>query len=360
MTENIITKCLLVTVVFSTVFFSCSNSKNKDENENTENIVLPDADNLVKVKTVEIKDFNRDIVSNGIVSAAKKADLRFEQPDVIEHIYVKNGQRVAVGQKIASLDRFNYQNELDQASDALKQARLELQDVLIGQGYTLEDSVNVPKAIMELARVRSGYDKSIIQFRLADHNLKNTVLYAPFSGIIANLFTQEHNIPASDEPFCTVLATGSFNVDFSVLESELQLIQSNNKVRVMPVSYNGKVAEGRITEINPLVDKNGMVKIQAGISQTGGMKLYDGMNVRVQIQKLLAKQLTIPKEALVLRNNKEVVFTYENGKAQWNYVTVGGENASEYMIAEGLNEGDQVIYDGNVNLAHETVVKVTE
>jgi hypothetical protein len=46
--------------------------------------------------------------------------------------------------------------------------------------------------------------------------------------------------------------------------------------------------------------------------------------------------------------------------AQWNYVQTGLENSTEYVIVEGLQEGDVVIYDGNLNLAHETPVTVIQ
>lgn len=351
---NVLCLCLLFFV------FSCSTSKEEQKKVNDEHIILPDVANLVKARTLEFKDFNKEIVSNGTLSAVKKADLKFEQSDIVERIYVKNGQQVVIGQMIASLDKFKYENALEHASDNLKKSKLELQDVLIGQGYTLEDSLKVPKSVMELAKVRSGYDNAITQYKLAEHNLRKTVLYAPFAGVVANLFTHEHNIPASGEPFCTILTNAGLNVNFMILESELQRVKINDRVIITPISYGDKKAEGRITEINPLVDKNGMVRVQASIRQSGEMKLYEGMNVKVHIQHLLTKQLTIPKEALVLRSNKEVVFTLQNGKAQWNYVTTGGENSTEYLIVEGLKERDQVIYEGNVDLAHESPVETTE
>src|SRR5690606_29487539 len=218
---NVLCLCLLVLI------FSCSTSKEERKKGNEEHIVLPDVANLVKARTLEFKDFNKEIVSNGTLSAARKADLKFEQSDIVERIYVKNGQPVAAGQMIASLDKFKYENALEHASDNLKKTKLELQDVLIGQGYTLEDSLKVPKAVMELAKVRSGYDNAITQYKLAEHNLRKTVLYAPFAGVVANLFTHEHNIPASGEPFCTILTNAGLNVNFMILESELQRVKIN-------------------------------------------------------------------------------------------------------------------------------------
>jgi multidrug efflux pump subunit AcrA (membrane-fusion protein) len=110
-------------------------------------------------------------------------------------------------------------------------------------------------------------------------------------------------------------------------------------------------------EINPSIDKNGMVQVKALINNPKN-QLYDGMNVKIYLQRSLGKQLVIPKEALVLRSNKKVVFTLKNGYAQWVYVQTGLENSGGYVVTEGLSEGDSVIYEGNINLAHETPVKL--
>ena len=57
--------------------------------------------------------------------------------------------------------------------------------------------------------------------------------------------------------------------------------------------------------------------------------------------------------------SKQVVFTLKDGRAVWNYVTTGLENMTEYTVTgEGMEEGAQVIVTGNVNLAHESPVKV--
>lgn len=89
--------------------------------------------------------------------------------------------------------------------------------------------------------------------------------------------------------------------------------------------------------------------------------MVEGMNVRVSIFRSLGNQWVVPKTAVVLRTGKEVVFTLVDGKAVWNYVQTGLENASEYIItSETLKEGDLIITDGNINLAHESSVVVIE
>ena len=345
---------IIAILLFSLV--SCKSSV-KDNNEQGVSTVLPEQSNQVKTMPLEYSDFSQELVSNGVISARRKADLRFASQDVVLAIEVKNGDRVAKGQKIASQDRFKLSKDLQQAKDNLERCRLSLLEILAGQGYAVNDTASVPADIMKIAKVRSSYDQASIQYELADYHLQNSILYAPFDGIIANLFTREYNIPSSSEPFCTVLDHQSMEVGFTALESELSQINPGDRVMVAPYALNGVSVEGRITEINPVVDANGIVRIKASLNNPNH-RLYDGMNSKILIQRILNKQLVIPKSALVLRTNKKVVFTLKNKRAQWVYVETGAENSSGYIITNGLAAGDSVIYEGNVNLAHETPVEL--
>jgi multidrug efflux pump subunit AcrA (membrane-fusion protein) len=90
---------------------------------------------------------------------------------------------------------------------------------------------------------------------------------------------------------------------------------------------------------------------------------YEGMNVRVKLQRVLGRRIVVPKSALVLRSNRKVIFTLKNSKAMWNYVETAQENSDSYVVTDGIHAGDSVIYDGNLNLAHESPVrndKITE
>lgn len=334
----------------------CSNSGKDKEAEEGVATVLPGENNEVTVTVLKRGTFEHELVSNGKVTAGAMADLRFETAGVVAQIYVKNGDSVRKGQKLAELDKFRLKNKTAQAKDALEKAELELQDVLIGQGYPVGDTSQVPADIMKLARVKSGYDQSRSLYELAVYEEEHATLMAPFDGVVANLFAKPFNEPGTSEAFCTVIGTQGMEVDFTVLESELPLIKNGDRVIVTPYSDAGAKQEGRITQINPLVDDKGMVKVKAAVNGKG--KLFSGMNVRVNVHRSLDGQLVIPKSAVVLRSGKQVVFTLEKGKAKWNYVQTGLENAEHYSMAdETLQEGDTIIVTGNVNLAHEAPVR---
>jgi len=96
----------------------------------------------------------------------------------------------------------------------------------------------------------------------------------------------------------------------------------------------------------------------------GSTGLLEGMNVRVLAQNHIPSRLVVPKSAVVLRDNQEVLFKYVNGKAFWTYVQTGMENSTSYTVIAhpdkggSLSSGDTVIISGNLNLAHDSQVVI--
>ena len=353
-------KCKWVLLCLAlSIITACSDKKesseNKDNKEDGISTILSDAQSEVTVQVLQKQGFNHELVSNGKVSSRDKAELRFESNEVIAHIYVKNGDRVQKGQKLAELDKFRLENKLSQAENSLMKAELELKDV--------DELDKVPADVMKLAKVKSGYDQTKSQYALAKRENEHATLVAPFDGMIANLFAKPFNLANTSETFCTLIDTKGMEVEFAVLESELSLIQKGDRVVITPYAGGGAF-EGSVSEINPLVDSNGMVKVKASVNGQG--KLFSGMNVRVSVRRSLGEQLVIPKTAVVLRSGRQVVFTLESGQAKWNYVDTGLENATECIVSDrsqsgvtdGLLAGDTVIVTGNLNLAHEAPVTV--
>ncbi|NDV65516.1 efflux RND transporter periplasmic adaptor subunit [Bacteroides sp. 224] len=350
---------LIPVAVALLILSSCSSQKAEEKAEESDKKtteVVNEKPVEVKAKLLTSSDFAYELICNGTIVAMQKADLRFQSQDIIRKIYVKNGQRVRKGEKLAELDKFKLEIAFLQAKESLERARLDLQDVLIGQGYALSDTAKVSHEVMKIAKIRSNYEQSENNYKVAEYNLKAATLYAPFDGVVANLTAKEYNQPGGDA-FCTLINNYTPEVVFNILENELPFTKIHDKVIVSPFSQPGHKVEGRISEINPLIDKNGMVKVKAVLTNKDNT-FYEGMNVKIHVQRLLGEQLVIPKSALVLRTNRKVVFTLKNGQANWVYVATEQENSDSYVVTEGLQAGDSIIYEGNINLAHETKVQV--
>lgn len=148
---------------------------------------------------------------------------------------MKNGQHVGKGQKIATLDSYKLQNQLAKDRNAVASAKLEMQDVIIGQGYDPEHPESVPEDVMKLARLRSGLEQAELSEASTRRDLDDATLVAPISGIIANLSLKPHNMSSSSEPLCRIINEGNMDVEFSVLENELPMISVGDAVSVTPL-----------------------------------------------------------------------------------------------------------------------------
>ncbi len=335
-------------------FFSCKNKEiDWDKNYKTDYVKEK---NLVDTIVLSEKTFHQELVSNGRLEAIRKVQLRYRVSGEIQKIFFVNGDYVGKGKLIAQLNSFTLRNNLQKNSLNLEKAKVDFADVLIGQGYSIKDTSSVPTDFLHIAKIKSGYNNALIDLSDAKYRLQGAKLIAPFSGVLADIEKNEYDKINEGENFCTLIDNEYFHVKFSVLESELENIFVGKKVNVKPLA--GGEYQGKIDEINPVVNKNGLITISARIKNIS-KNLMEGMNVDVKIITDVPKQLVIPKTALVLRQNKEVVFTLKNDSiAIWNYVKTSFENTRYCAIKEGLKLNDIIITSGNINLAHESIVKV--
>ena len=331
-----------------------------EEGEASVKTVLPASETEVETETLRTVDFEDELVSNGRISAQQVAELQFaslSSGNIPVRIFVKNGDRVEAGAAIAMLDTFQLSNNLRQSRDNLQRAYLDLQDVLIGQRLSISDSASIPPETLQLAYIRSGYNTNLNQFEMAKFHFENATLRTPIAGTVINLFSKPYCAINTSEPFCTILSEGKPEVDFRILENELPKIKIGDKVKIQAYASPDIVSEGTIAGINPNVDREGTVRVKAFIQPHP--RMINGMNVRISVYRAFGKHWVVPKTAVVLRTGKQVVFAYKDGKAAWNYVTTGLENATHYSItSETLKEGDEIIFRGNEHLADGTSVKL--
>ena len=85
---------------------ACSGAKQEEPADAGVSTLLPAERNEVTVATLRRQPFSHELVSNGKIAAGGMADLRFESTGIVAHIYVKNGDHVRRGQKLAELAKF--------------------------------------------------------------------------------------------------------------------------------------------------------------------------------------------------------------------------------------------------------------
>lgn len=318
--------------------------------------------NEVIIKMLKKQPFKEELLANGKLVALQKNVLKFEVGGALENLNVKNGDYVRKGQTLASLQAFKYQQQLDKAEMALKKGELEFRDMLVGRDYELDNRASIPDNIYEMAAIRSGYQEAEHLLKDARFELNSTILLAPFSGKVAGIRYKTHEQINAGTEFMTLIDDTVFEVEFYLIESEINKIKVNEAVEVLAFSSD-QGYQGKISSINPLVEKNGTVLVKAKLKNDG--ELIEGMNVKVRIQIEVSDQLVVPKSAVILRQNQEVLFKYQMGRTYWTYVNTINENSTNYAIVPDpekssatLVEGDTIIISGNLNLAHDTEVVI--
>lgn len=358
--SNISIKVIIVSFVSlgSLSFHSCSKSKAANENAMEKKTYIKEK-NEVESIVLKNESFQKELVSNGRIIATQKNSLQFEVSDKLEHLYVKNGDFVQKGQLLASLSILKSQQKVVRAEIDLKKARFQFEDMLVGRGIFTTKRDSIAKDVYEMVASRSGYDAALLELKTAQLELKSTKLVAPFSGKVANIESKQYENVTAGKSFMTLIDDTVFEVEFYLIESEMGEVGIKSSVEVIPFAVN-KIYKGHISSINPLIEKNGTILVKAVVKNDG--KLTEGMNVKVRIGKEIKGQLVVPKSAVVLRDNQEVLFKIVSGKAYWTYVQTTQENSNSYaVIADpdknaSLKSGDTVIVSGNLNLAHDSEV----
>ena len=273
----------LILATVCLVMTSCStNSQQATTSQEPVTTPVDVQEEVVSEVKPEVKELpSNSLTATGKVKAANYTDLYFRSQEQIAHVYVKNGARVGKGQKLADLEVFALNSQLRQAEISLEQAKLELQDILIGQGYDPDHLDKVPADMMKLAKVKSGYEQAALQKENALREIENATLVAPFDGVIANLTAKPHHMAGSSEPFCRIIQTSNMEVEFQVLENELHLIKMGQKVEIVPQATTVGVQQGEICSMNPLVNEKGLIQVRARVK--GNVGLMEGMNVTVRI-----------------------------------------------------------------------------
>ena len=314
----------------------------------------------IKNQPIEQKSFLITTNSTGTLIPHQQTTLHLKSTGTIEQLPIKDGQYVQKGSLIAALNDQSLQLALQQKQLELEDAIVNKKDLLIANGGDSEIDTSVSAKKLDLILTLSGYRRAKQGIKQAQFQIDQAAIYAPFSGLIADVEVKQYQQGNTGQIVCRLLNPHTFEAQFQLTEAEALRVKIGQLVTIIPLALPEKNFKANISIINPIVNEQGLVTVRARLKNIGQHRLLEGMNVQVSIERKMLNQLVIPKTALVLRSGKEVVFTYEENEqlAKWNYVKVAYENETELAISEGLKAGDLVIYEGNMNLSHDAKVEV--
>jgi RND family efflux transporter MFP subunit len=304
-----------------------------------------------------IKPFEYLISASGKITSASEVRMQFRRNGTIEKIFVANGQTVIKGQLLAVLINETQELSLSKAKLQLQEKKIAYNDQMLS--YRNDgDSIRY-KQVSANIRISSGLAGAELAYEEAGFEYNNSFLRAQIPGVVSAIELNAGSPVNQNDLLCFIHDPKNLLVEAEVLEADALQLAKGMVADVQSMAGNSESYSARVETINPRVDeKTGLVKVMLKLS--GNSRAFPGMHVQTIIRLPYSKSIIVPKEAVVIRSGKAVVFTAKDGLAKWNYVTVGRENGKDVEVLDGLKEGDEVIVTNNLQLAHDATVTVSK
>lgn len=313
------------------------------------------------------------VSAEGQAKAVRTAPLQAEIEGSVTAVGVREGQFVQRGQVLVSVDPQVYELDLREAQGQLEQAEAEYQDLTLGDAQIQDPAVLAER--QRLARIRSGVAGAEARVERAEYDLAKTQIRAPYAGRIADLAVDVGSHVSVGDSIATVVDVSSIDIDVQVLESEIAALDVGREATVRFTAFPGESFRGLVVTLNPVVNPESRYSRVTVRLDNPEARILPGMHTLVRIAgRLYEDRVSIPKDAIVERNRRDVVFVFEpdeeggmNGRAKWRYVIPGLESEDLIeIVAPGPDDdedfvepGEVVLIGGHTTLSHDARVAVT-
>ena len=347
-------------IIILVVFLACGdNNKRASEESDKRAGIFPEP---VEVKVIKIKKglFENRRYTNGIIKSGRKAIVSFPMSGILLEMRAYNGKSVKKGEIIAILDTTEVAVAIKRARIQLERTHLLFFDNLIARGYDVKNLQKIPSDVLENSKILSGFKEAEINLEEALNNYQKCFVRAPISGIIASMDNEIHGQVIQWKQLCTIVDNSNLQVYFKIFQSDILFVRPTTMVDIISLSDGNACSRAKVGYISPMVDENGMCEVSAKVTLNNCDFLTDGMHVKVSVNTVRKSVLILPKQAVVFKDDKPVVFVVKNGQANWTEVSIGSENDHYYLVESGLEPGDVVVIENNSWLGHNASIKVMD
>jgi len=299
-----------------------------------------------------------DVIPNmkfsGSLDAWWKADVAPKIDARLQHVYVREGDRVVKGQILAQFEQVDSDANLINARGAYNDAyanyqktKLEYQRYkeLFAQGAISEQSLD---------NYRFAYDNALGKFESARGNLQGmqskmdaTNLVAPADGIIVKRYYQEGYYAKAATSVFTIADISKLKITISVPEGNIDSVSVGNEAYIKLAAYPDLELKGTVVRIAPVADLPSHTFLtEISVENPGNLKA--GVYATVYLKGVPKKNvLTIPPYAIVMRDDQKTVYVVdEKGQVNRRVLQIGFFDDKYAEVLEGLTETDTIVVGG--------------
>jgi len=357
---------ITLAAVFSFVFYTvgCGNSRAKQ----TPQRVVP-----VKIGEVSLQQVPLQIRAIGNVEAYNTVSVKALVGGEVISVNFKEGQDVKQGALLFQIDPRPYQAALKQAEaqmakDVAQAKNAEEQakryQILVQKDYVSRDQYDQYRANADalLATVeadRANVENSRLQ-------LAYCTIRSPIDGKVGSVLVNLGNIvKPNDVTMLTINKIAPIYVTFSVPEKNLAdikkyMLAKSLKIEALILGDENRPAQGRLTFIDNAVDTTtGTIKLK-GTFENRDRRLWPGQFVNVVLTLTIeSNAIVLPAAALQAGQQGQYVFVMKSDSTvEYRPVTVARLHGELAVIAQGVQQGEKVVTDGQFQLTAGTRVEV--
>lgn len=306
----------------------------------------------VKAVTVQRTQFASVVTGVGSLIANESIMLRPEVAGRITAFHFKEGQHVARGALLVSLDAQEPQAQV-MGSDAevnLAKQRYERAQELFKKNFISQQALDDSRDNLTQAQARREQSRA---------RLAKTQLRAPFAGTLGLRQVSLGAVIQAGQDIVRLEDTNPLKLDFRVSESQLSKIRIGQHLDVKVDAFPDKTFGGSVYAIEPAVDeKSRSLLLRARVPNPAG-NLRPGMFARVVLRVGGdADALVIPEQAVIPKGDKAFVYRVVQNKAQLTPVVLGARRPGEVAVVSGLRAGELVVTEGHQKLSQDAAVSV--
>ena len=287
-------------------------------------------------------DITRIVSVTGSLSCQASQEVKFSKAGRIKEIVIREGDYVKEGETLATLEDEKERLSLLQAENALKEAESELKSA------RLSSSQNVIETKERQLQERK------LELQLKRKDLEDTVLKAPFSGMVSKIYVEKGEIVAGEavsgsKAILRLIDTNKLFAEVAADEVDIAQIQLGQKAEVTIDAYPEEIFSGKVVYIAPeTTTSQGLVVVEVKIElEKADPRLKPGFTASADIIIGEAKNvLFLPVEAVSEDERGNFVMVSKEGSPTQRKVTLGISDETDVEIKSGLEEGEIVLSSG--------------
>ncbi len=302
--------------------------------------------------------------SVGTVSAKIVSTLSSKLMGTVIEIFVREGDHVNKGDRLANIDDRQVSAMLLQAKAALAEARRSEIAAVAGaelaaatyaryQGLMKDESASP----QEFDEIKSRYQQAQAGLAAAKQRVKqaeaalssavvsskDSVILAPYDGTIRSKMMDVGDLAAPGKPLFTLEKTGQYTVDLVLPEQYIHTVALNQEVTVTVSALSNKTFTGSVQEIFPAADSKSrsfLIKVKMPTDKA----LRSGMFARVSIPIGKAGLILIPETAVIQSGQLTGIYIVDDTQTvKFRLIRTGRKFGESIEVLSGLREGDRFI-----------------